>query len=759
MVVVPDKMYSVQKSTGMIDGENLQNRLRLYLEEIGRYATVKLKLNLQGKLTFFILTAVLLVFLLIIGTVTYINRQESMEQARQISIGLSREYANEMRLYLESALGVARTLANVLEGMASNGTGDREQVYQMLRAILEKNPGFLSVWSCWEPNAFDGKDKEFAGTDWHDATGRFIPYWYRSDGGLHFEPLDNYDIQGENDYYAVPLERGKETLLEPYMEDQLGGKKELITSLVVPVKSAGKEAVGVVGIDISMDLIHPITTRLKLYETGFGRLISHTGIVASHKDPERVGDLAGEFKQQGGDALLERIRKGEIWSGEEWSTVMNSMTLKAFAPVYIGDTETPWSFGSVITKDEIMASSRRLLRITLALASAGVLLIIAAVWLISRWIVKPVRTVAEIAGRARKGDLTIVREEFGIRSQDEIGSMADALADMISSQAETVKGIRKVAETVSSTVESLAKLSEEMNSSVEHVRSNLDQASDLSESNSASIEGTTAGVEEVASSAQTMAKAAAEGSAAGEKAGKTAAAAVGKVHEAVRELGVAGEKSRASVEAITELAAAVKDIAEFVGVIASIADQTNLLALNAAIEAARAGEAGRGFAVVAEEVRKLAEDSNKAAGEVSKLIASLENNTSGAINVTEEAGAIMKETVSRAQEAEKELQGSLEEINRIIEAIASVAATSEVQAASSEEMASAMDQITQGTMKISELIRKIADASEETAKASVGVAQQAQALSARGDELLSQITRFKVQESSGDRGLLLKAAK
>ena len=714
---------------------------------------MKRTLNLQGKLTFFIVTAVLLVFLAIIGTVTYVNRQESMEQARQISIGLSREYANEMRLHLESALEVARTLANVLEGMAENGTGDRKQAHQMLRAILEKNPGFLSVWSCWEPNAFDGKDKEFAGTEGHDATGRFIPYWYRSDGALHFEPLTDYDVEGENDYYAVPLQRGKETLLEPYEEDQLGGKKELITSLVVPIKSEGK-SIGVVGIDISMNSIHPITAQLKLYETGFGRLISHSGIVASHKDPKRVGDLAGEFKQQGGEAALKRIQSGESWFGEEWSVVMNSMTLKAFAPVRIGDTGTPWSFGSVIMEGEVMASARRLLRITLALAGAGVLLIIAAVWLIARWIAKPVRKVAEIAGRARQGDLTIVREEFDIRSRDEIGAMADALADMIASQAETVKGIRKIAEIVSTTAESLAALSEETNASVEQVRSNLDQASDLSESNSASTEETTAGVEEVASSAQTMAKAAAEGSAAGEKAGKTATAAVGKVNEVVRELGVVGEKSRESAEAITELASAVKDIAGFVSVIASIADQTNLLALNAAIEAARAGEAGRGFAVVAEEVRKLAEDSNKAAGEVSKLIASLESNTKGAIGVTEEAGAIMKETVSRAQQAGKELQGALEEIDHVIEAIASVATTSEEQAASSEEMASAMDQITQGTMKISELIRKIADASEETAKASEGVARQAQDLSTHGDELLSQITRFKIRESSGAAALV-----
>ena len=707
---------------------------------------MRIRLGLQGKVTLFVLSSVLLVFVVIIGSVTYINRRESMEQARQLSLSLSREYAKEMKLQFESALEVARTLVHFLEGAVENGTADREQARQILRVTLEKNPRFLGIWSCWEPDAFDGKDRDFAGTEDHDASGRFIPYWYRNEGGIVFEPLADYDVPGENDYYTIPMRRGRETILEPYEEDQLGGKKVLVTSLVVPAISQGK-ALGVVGVDILMDSIHPITSQLKLYDTGFGRLVSHDGIVASHKEPERVGDLAGETQQPGGDAFLRRIQAGESWFGEEWSAAVNSMTLKAFAPVHIGDTGTPWSFGSVILEEEVMASSRRLLRITVLLAGIGILAVVAAVWLIARWIAKPVRKVGELAGRARQGDLTILREEFGISSRDEIGEMADALSEMIASQATAVLSIRKVAEAVSAMAESLAVLSGDTNTSVEQVRSSLEQVIELSESNSASIEETTAGVQEVAGSAQSMSKAAAEGSVAGEKAGKTAVAAGRKVNEVVRELGMAGEKTMTNAEVIGRLAAAVNDIAGFVGVIVSIADQTNLLALNAAIEAARAGEAGRGFAVVAEEVRKLAEESNKAAGEVSKLIASLESSTRGAVGVTEETGTIMKEMITRAQQAGTELQGALEEIDRVIRAIASVAAASEEQAASSGEMASAMDQVTQGTMRISGLIHKIADASEKTAKASEGVSNQAREMRSRGEELLSQIRHFKVRES------------
>ena len=708
---------------------------------------MRIRLKMRGKISLMVLSVVLLVFVCVIGAVTYLNYRQSINQARELTMSLAREYASHMKAELEDALDTARSLAFTFEGLTESHQANREILNGILAQSLRRNPTFSGVWSCWEPDALDGRDGDFANTPGHDASGRFVPYWYRRDGQIVSEPLEDYDDPKKNHYYTAPLKRGGETILEPYYEDQLQGGEVLIVTLAVPIRVGGKIA-GVVGVDLALENLQKVTENLEVYETGFGRLLTHEGIVATHPDRERVGGPLGDIKVPGGDEVMRNIRQGKSWFQEAWSEALQRMTYKSFAPVEIGETETPWSFGMVVLEKEVLVSTDRILITSLLLGLAGMFLVAGVLFLIVGRIVKPIRRVAALAKRAGEGDLTITREEFQINRQTELGEMADSLAAMICSQGETVLQIRLAVQGVSAASDALVELSKRVVDETDTVNESMEKASELSESNSAAIEETTAGVQEVASSAQSIAHAALEGSQAGSRAGETAAASVEKVNLMVRNLGVVGEKSGESVRAISQLAGAVKNIAGFVSTITGIADQTNLLALNAAIEAARAGEAGRGFAVVAEEVRKLAEESNKAAGEVAKLMEELQGNTKNSIAVTEEAGGILNKTVDQARSAQEELKVSMEQIQRVIEAINNVASTSEEQAASSEEMASAMDQITLGTTQIAERIRSIGESSEHTAENAEGVARLAQELHERGEELLERVREFRVREES-----------
>jgi methyl-accepting chemotaxis protein len=97
---------------------------------------------------------------------------------------MSHRYSQQIALKINAAMESARTMASLFEGIKQDkAASDRSVFGRMLRRMVENNPDYLGVWTCWEPDALDGRDNEFAGTEMHDGTGRLIPYWCRSASG------------------------------------------------------------------------------------------------------------------------------------------------------------------------------------------------------------------------------------------------------------------------------------------------------------------------------------------------------------------------------------------------------------------------------------------------------------------------------------------------------------------------------------------------------------------------------------------------
>ncbi|MBF8273610.1 MAG: uncharacterized protein HW380_2715 [Magnetococcales bacterium] len=161
--------------------------------------------------------------------------------------------------------------------------------------------------------------------------------------------------------------------------------------------------------------------------------------------------------------------------------------------------------------------------------------------------------------------------------------------------------------------------------------------------------------------------------------------------------------------AVAKAVKAMKEIASKISIIEEIARQTNLLALNAAIEAARAGEHGKGFAVVAAEVRKLAERSQTAAGEIGQLSATT-------VEVSEKAGQM--------------LEALLPEIRRTSSLV--------------QEISTASVEQNTGIGQINTALQQLDHAIQANATVAAGVAQTAESLAAKSEELLENISFFKL---------------
>jgi methyl-accepting chemotaxis protein len=391
-----------------------------------------------------------------------------------------------------------------------------------------------------------------------------------------------------------------------------------------------------------------------------------------------------------------------------------------------------------------LASLKTTTFILLLSAALSIVLGLLIAYFISRSISRPLGVIVDLTKRCQEGDLTITRSEFRYEGKDELGSLVNAISEMIATQKYALLNVVSVADAMSEGAGDLSAIAEETNASMEEVRTSIEHVSALSESNGAELRESNAGVEEMSSGADTVANSSTDSAAFIAQ----TTAAYGKAFQTVNVMidGMenAHRNSKESENKTRQLVSSVEHVSGFVSVITAIADQTNLLALNAAIEAARAGDVGRGFAVVAEEVRKLAEESAKAAQNVNNIIAELQREAQESITAAIDAGQALGETLKQAAEAQKQLNSAMEEINKANDSIQNIAAVAQEQAASSKEVATAIDKATHSTLEMADIVSQIQRAAGETARASQGVAEQSEAMSENARSLMEALSSFKL---------------
>jgi len=142
----------------------------------------------------------------------------------------------------------ARHLGGSLQHLTEIGVQKRGLFDQILRDVLELNPDILGTWCVWEPNAFDGLDSKFCSKEGHDASGRYIPFWCRTDGQIRVEPNTNYEHPRLGAYLEKPRISGNEVTMLDWEYHSVSEGKMLLTCHVVPIFRKGA-FVAAVGID------------------------------------------------------------------------------------------------------------------------------------------------------------------------------------------------------------------------------------------------------------------------------------------------------------------------------------------------------------------------------------------------------------------------------------------------------------------------------------------------------------------------------
>jgi methyl-accepting chemotaxis protein len=318
---------------------------------------------------------------------------------------------------------------------------------------------------------------------------------------------------------------------------------------------------------------------------------------------------------------------------------------------------------------------------------------------VRKTILHPLRDLGESIAKVAEGDFTV---RATANSNDEIGSLAQTFNGMVNRLSGALRDVEAASQSVASGATQLAASAEQIFRTVEdtaRVGEDLRVAGNSVQDAVQRLGTNITRLDENAIETQSRARAAAQDTEDGARAGKDAEGGMTAIREATRQ------------------------ILQAVQVIQDIARQTNLLSLNAAIEAAKAGAQGKGFAVVAEEVRKLAERSARAATEIR-----------GLTDRTEETVTQGIESVANTLERLGSIQARIAEVSQQVQGVADL---SQSQGEASQEVGGLMEQ-TAGKLQ------QNAAATQELAATVTEITRTAEELSKVADGLRVLVQKFKI---------------
>ncbi len=512
---------------------------------------------------------------------------------------------------------------------------------------------------------------------------------------------------------------GKTTLTTPYTD---GGTGEVVISIVTPVYDSQGKAIGVSGMDISMEVIMNLMETYTIGEEGFVMLLSDDGTFIYHPNNEWIDKNVSEL------AFTDNV-KTAIVSGQAQRlrySINGENKYGYVTPV----GETGFMAFSCIPNGQYYSSLVTAVAMLLIVLIGGLGFIIITLGRTAGKIVSPlielnetamqlaegnlnvnlnVQTEDEVGDLGRSIDKTVTRLKEYINYIDEISAVLTDMADgklVIRLKYDYVGEFAKVKDALHNISASMTEVMTNITTSANQVSAGSDDLARAAQGMAESSETQAAAVEELLATATSVAEQVVENKEDSEKSAAYTKEVADMMEESKRQMTLMREAMDKIQEASNKVVGVIKTIED-------IAGQTNLLSLNASIEAARAGEAGKGFAVVAGEIGGLANQSADAVNTTRDLIGvSLSEIEKGNVIVNDVVESLDK-AVERVVVANEMIQKSAEtaeiqmhSVNQIRDGVGEMSQSIQDNSAVAEETSATSEELAAQAVTLNELVQK-----------------------------------------------------
>ena len=656
-------------------------------------------MKIKTRMLLFIALPILMAILLIAGS-SYVYSSRMVEGlSKSEMLETAKKYGSNLETF------IAKQIANVdmlSDSITMSDLSDKE-LYNELIYVTDKNSDILAAFAGFSDKRFFNGSQLPVPAD-YDPTTRD---WY------------NDSMNSDRPYVSIPY------------TDAASG--DTVITISTQIKKDGN-AIGVLGLDITMKTVNELINGIKLYDTGFAYIIDSEGFIVSYKDYEPSEELS-KIEDGSKADLVDPILEGEdktFYSVEDGVKRVNSKY------DIIG---TDWTLVVSVPETEVMSGVHKLSVFMISIGAFFFVLILGLLLWIIKSITSPIAALGKDMEKLADYDFSEeVKSGISKNSgrKDEIGSISrgtekvvERLRDIVLNIREVSGNILNVSDEIADNAKSTAKASDELTKAVDgisigamHQAEDMQRGTKAMQSMGEALRANEESMVELNNSSDGVYDAKEKG--------------ISAIKDLINTTAKVEESAMKVSEVIVRTDEGAKKIDEASTMIKSIAGQTNLLALNAAIEAARAGEAGKGFAVVADEIRKLAEQTDKFTEEIVVVVRNLSERTREAVDIMEEVKTVIgdqvncvdetekqfvyisdeidvtKTIIGKLNDSEKELEDARGELSEIVEGLAAVseenAAATEECLASVEEQAASTSIIESSAERLPEMARGLEEA-------------------------------------------------
>ena len=341
--------------------------------------------------------------------------QVSVDDATQLAQKIESENVTAVNAILDNAERSTITLYNYITGALSNGINldddvqrkaHLEDVRLLAVNIAENTKGSISVFYRFDKYADYTDEGIYLGLSGKDFVD--LPL-------LAINDYDPTDLENVGWYYK-PIAAGKPTWVEPCHDETL--ERDVI-SYCAPIYISNT-FVGLVGMNVDLNVIRDATAAISAYKTGYGFLLQNDNDVIYHPDyPEGAffGDIDKQyqvlFKNLDSNQYVIRTERGKVDNDEVWvtyQTLANGMVL-----------------GTLIREREILEPINQFILRAVLFSVIVILLAIFFAILLIRTLTKPLNELTIVAEEVAAGNMQV---SISMDTDDEFGKLAHAFRSM-----------------------------------------------------------------------------------------------------------------------------------------------------------------------------------------------------------------------------------------------------------------------------------------------------------------------------------------